>query len=90
VPTVDQHLRAVARSQPDTPFWILEKDYALSYLLVGMAQVPELHDVLVLKGGTALRKFYFADYRFSEDLDFSAVERPADADTAMQDAIAAA
>jgi hypothetical protein len=29
VPTVDQHLRAVARSRPDTPFWVLEKDYAL-------------------------------------------------------------
>ena len=90
MPTVDQYLRAVARSQPDTPFWILEKDYALGYLLAGMAQVPELHDVLVLKGGTALRKFYFADHRFSEDLDFSAVARPADADTAMQDAAAAA
>jgi len=90
VPTVDQYLRAVARSKPDTPFWILEKDYALGYLLAGMAQVPELHDVLVLKGGTALRKFYFADHRFSEDLDFSAVARPADTDTAMQDAVAAA
>jgi len=53
VPTVDQYLRAVARSQPDMPFWILEKDYALGYLLAGMAQVPELHKVLVLKGGTA-------------------------------------
>ena len=90
MPTVDQHLRAVARSQPDTPFWVLEKDYALGYLLSGMAQTPALHDTLVLKGGTALRKFYFADYRFSEDLDFSAVARPADADVAMQDAIAAA
>jgi predicted nucleotidyltransferase component of viral defense system len=89
MPTVDQHLRTVARSQPDTPFWVLEKDYALGYLLAGMARVPALHDVLVLKGGTALRKFYFGEYRFSEDLDFSAVTRPADADTAMQDAVAA-
>ena len=90
MPTVDQHLRAVARSQPDTPFWVLEKDYALGYLLAGMAQSPALHDALVLKGGTALRKFYFADYRFSEDLDFSAVARLADADVAMRDAVAAA
>ena len=89
MPTVDQHLRAVAQSQPDTPFWVLEKDYALGYLLSGMAQTPALHDALVLKGGTALRKFYFADYRFSEDLDFSAVTRPANADTAMQVAVAA-
>lgn len=89
MPTVDQHLRAVAQSQPGTPFWVLEKDYALGYLLSGMAQTPALHDTLVLKGGTALRKFYFADYRFSEDLDFSAVARSANADTAMQDAVSA-
>lgn len=89
MPTVDQHLRAVARSQPDTPFWVLEKDYVLGYLLSGMAQTPALLDRLVLKGGTALRKFYFGDYRFSEDLDFSAVARPADTDAAMQDAVAA-
>jgi len=35
MPTVDQHLRAVARSRPSTPFWMLEKDYALGYLLSG-------------------------------------------------------
>lgn len=27
-----------------------------------------------VSGGTAVRKFYFGDYRFSEDLDFSALE----------------
>jgi len=27
--TVDQLLRAAARAQPHTPFWVLEKDYAL-------------------------------------------------------------
>lgn len=90
MPPVDQLLRAVGRSRPHTPFWILEKDYALGYLLAGMARVPELHDVLVLKGGTALRKFYFRDYRFSEDLDFSALARPTDPYDAMQDAVAAA
>ncbi|MEA3374922.1 MAG: nucleotidyl transferase AbiEii/AbiGii toxin family protein [Chloroflexota bacterium] len=90
MPPVDQHLRAVARSRPQTPFWILEKDYALGYLLAGMARVPELHDVLVLKGGTALRKFYFRDYRFSEDLDFSALARPTNPYDAMQEAVAAA
>jgi hypothetical protein len=40
MPPVDQHLRAVARSSPHTPFWILEKDYALGYLLA-----PELQAV---------------------------------------------
>jgi predicted nucleotidyltransferase component of viral defense system len=50
---------------------ILEKDYALSYLLKAIAEEPALGERLVLKGGTALRKCYFSDYRFSEDLDFS-------------------
>jgi len=89
MPTIDQHLRAVARSRPGIPYWVLEKDYALGYLLAGMAQVPVLHRALVLKGGTALRKFYFAGYRFSEDLDFSAVVTPPDVDAAMQEAVVA-
>jgi predicted nucleotidyltransferase component of viral defense system len=50
---------------------ILEKDYALSYLLAAIAEEPFLGEELILKGGTALRKCYYPDYRFSEDLDFS-------------------
>ncbi len=49
---------------------VLEKDYALSYVLAGIAHSP-LSERLVLKGGTALSKFYYPGYRFSEDLDFS-------------------
>lgn len=49
---------------------ILEKDYALSYLLAGISHSP-LGERLVLKGGTALSKFYYPDYRFYEDLDYS-------------------
>ena len=69
--TVDQMLRAFARRPDSVPYWVLEKDYALSYLLAGIAETPALHGSLILKGGTALRKCYFEDYRFSEDLDFS-------------------
>jgi hypothetical protein len=47
------------------------RDHALSYLLAGIAAVPELAQGVVFKGGTALRKCYFAGYRYSEDLDFS-------------------
>lgn len=50
---------------------ILEKDYALSYLLAAIAATPGLGGQVVLKGGTALRKLYYPDYRFSEDLDYS-------------------
>lgn len=51
----------------------LERDYVLSWVLAGMTRVDVLRDTLVFKGGTALKKCYFGQYRFSEDLDFSGV-----------------
>jgi predicted nucleotidyltransferase component of viral defense system len=50
---------------------IVEKDYVLGWLLVGVAQHTELRTNWVFKGGTCLKKCYFETYRFSEDLDFS-------------------
>jgi uncharacterized protein len=55
---------------------VVEKDYALSYVLAGIAEQPELCDSLIFKGGTALKKIFFGDYRFSEDLDFSVIDAP--------------
>jgi predicted nucleotidyltransferase component of viral defense system len=55
------------------PWEILERDYLLSWILAGISQVHSLRDTLVFKGGTALKKCYFGDYRFSEDLDFSGI-----------------
>ncbi len=49
----------------------IEKDYILSWILSGVAQHEELSKVIVFKGGTVLKKVYFRDYRFSEDLDFT-------------------
>jgi predicted nucleotidyltransferase component of viral defense system len=49
----------------------LEKDYVLTEVLGALSQVPSLNELLVFKGGTALRKAYFADWRYSEDLDFT-------------------
>ena len=63
-----------ARGRLGIPWEVLERDYLLSWVLAGVSQTPTLHDTLVFKGGTALRKCYFGDYRFSEDLDFSALE----------------
>ena len=60
-----------ARRRLGIPWEVLERDYLLSWILAGVSQVPALCDVLVFKGGTALKKCYFGDYRFSEDLDFS-------------------
>ena len=49
----------------------IEKDYILSWILKGIAQHENLSKVIVFKGGTVLKKFYFEDYRYSEDLDFT-------------------
>lgn len=54
---------------------VIEKDYAITWLLRGIYQENSgLKDILVLKGGTAIRKVYFpAAWRFSEDLDFTTI-----------------
>lgn len=49
----------------------IEKDYILSWILQGIANHEHLSKVIVFKGGTVLKKVYFEDYRFSEDLDFT-------------------
>jgi len=49
----------------------IEKDYILSWILQGIAQHQNLSKTIVFKGGTVLKKIYFEDYRFSEDLDFT-------------------
>lgn len=63
-----------ARKRLGLPWEVLERDYLLSWILAGIAQVESLRETLVFKGGTALKKCYFGDYRFSEDLDFSGLE----------------
>lgn len=59
--------RAGGRRIPEA---VLERDYCLAWFLVGLSQ-SSLREHLVFKGGTALKRCYFADYRFSEDLDFT-------------------
>ena len=63
-----------ARKHLGVPWEVLERDYILSWVLAGIGQVTSLRDTLVFKGGTALKRCYFGDYRFSEDLDFSGLE----------------
>ena len=57
------------------PEAVIERDYVLAWFLTGLAG-HRLRDVLAFKGGTALRRCWFEDYRFSEDLDFTLI-RPA-------------
>jgi len=49
----------------------LEKDYVITEVLKALSQLTTLNRLLVFKGGTALRKVYFPDWRYSEDLDFT-------------------
>ncbi len=48
----------------------IEKDYCLTWLLIGLSQTKLSRD-LVFYGGTAIHKAYYPDHRFSEDLDFT-------------------
>ncbi len=52
---------------------IVEKDYVLGWLLIGLSAHPRLQTQWVFKGGTALKKCYLETYRFSEDLDFTLI-----------------
>jgi len=82
-----------ARKRLSLPWEVLERDYLLSWILAGIGRVDSLRETLVFKGGTALKKCYFGDYRFSEDLDFSGVEGVPTGDAmerAVRDACAAA
>lgn len=49
----------------------LQRDYVHGLLLHGISQRPYLRDLLLLKGGNALRKAYIPSTRYSKDLDFS-------------------
>ena len=49
----------------------IEKDYILGWMLMGINRHPKLKGQWIFKGGTCLKKCYFDQYRFSEDLDFS-------------------
>lgn len=51
----------------------VDKDWVLGHFINGIYAIPELREVLIFKGGTCLRKCYFPNYRFSEDLDFTCI-----------------
>jgi predicted nucleotidyltransferase component of viral defense system len=54
------------------PESVLERDYCLAWFLAVLAE-SDLKPLLGFKGGTALKRCYFGDYRFSEDLDFTLI-----------------
>jgi predicted nucleotidyltransferase component of viral defense system len=48
----------------------VQRDYVFGWLIFGLFTISSLKDKIFLKGGNALRKGYFENTRFSDDLDF--------------------
>ena len=51
----------------------IDKDWVLGHFIDAIYSLSECRESLVFKGGTCLRKCYFENYRFSEDLDFTSI-----------------
>jgi len=69
---LERRIRA-AVVRTGAPRDVVEKDYAIGHVLAALYAHPLLCERLIFKGGTALRKAHFPGYRFSEDLDFTAL-----------------
>ncbi len=54
---------------------VIDKDWVLGHLLNAFYSFDENKSFFIFKGGTCLKKCYFKDYRFSEDLDFTLLNR---------------
>jgi len=63
----------------------IEKDYVLSWLLFAISKNKILYNALAFKGGTVLKKAYFEDYRFSEDLDFTLIDETVSNEQILQE-----
>ena len=50
----------------------IDKDWVLGHFIDAIYTISECRNNLIFKGGTCLKKCRFPDYRFSEDLDFTA------------------
>lgn len=76
LPTISrQQLEIINRQYLKYPLHIAEKDYFLAFVMRIISH-STLGKDLVFKGGTALYHCYLDQYRFSEDLDFSANRKP--------------
>jgi len=72
----DVLLRRIA-AEESVPLGIIEKDLAISCALDIISE-SGLRDHLVFKGGTAIKKFYHPEARFSEDMDFTVLAQDED------------
>jgi predicted nucleotidyltransferase component of viral defense system len=61
------------RNKFGVPPSTIDKDWVLGHVLNAMYFYDDIKENLIFKGGTCLKKCYFENYRFSEDLDFTLV-----------------
>lgn len=57
------------------PKTTIDKDWVLGHFLNAFFSFSHNQSNFIFKGGTCLRKCYIKDYRFSEDLDFTLVNK---------------
>jgi predicted nucleotidyltransferase component of viral defense system len=62
-------------SKKRMPEDVVEKDYFIELLLFYLSSDYFFRNKSIFRGGTSLKKIYFPDYRFSEDLDFIVKEK---------------
>jgi predicted nucleotidyltransferase component of viral defense system len=53
----------------------IDKDWVLGHFLNAFYSFENIKTNFIFKGGTALKKCYFNNYRFSEDLDFTLLDK---------------
>lgn len=64
-PGMDERMKALRsrleaeRDRLSIRWDVLERDYAISWILAGISKISSLRELLVFKGGTALKKCYF-------------------------------
>lgn len=68
----DEKIKKLA-GEENVQIGTIEKDYAVTSILSLIAQLTKLNK-MVFKGGTAIKKVHYNDFRFSEDLDFTCSE----------------
>jgi predicted nucleotidyltransferase component of viral defense system len=51
----------------------IDKDWVLGHFIDAIFSIQECKRDLIFKGGTCLKKCWFNDFRFSEDLDFTSI-----------------
>ena len=63
----------VASDRFHVPAETIEKDYVLSWILLCLSK-SKLRDHFVFYGGTAIKRIYFEEHRFSEDIDLLSIK----------------